>query len=68
MLPISVGGLGVREALLVFLFADVGVPAADVLSVSLTAYALNTLLSVAGGLLLLVQGAGRPALEVARDS
>jgi uncharacterized protein (TIRG00374 family) len=56
MLPISVGGLGVREALLVCLFADVGVPAADVLSVSLTAYALNTLLSVSGGLLLLLPG------------
>jgi uncharacterized protein (TIRG00374 family) len=72
MLPISVGGLGVREALLVFLFADVGVPAADVLSVSLTAYALNTLLSVTGGLLLLVHGPARgaagPALEVARDA
>jgi uncharacterized protein (TIRG00374 family) len=68
MLPISVGGLGVREALLVCLFADVGVPAADVLSVSLTAYALNTLLSLAGGLLLLVQGASRPALEVSRDA
>jgi uncharacterized protein (TIRG00374 family) len=68
MLPISVGGLGVREALLVYLFAGVGVPAADVLSVSLTAYALNTLLSVAGGLLMLVPGAGRPTLEVSRDA
>jgi glycosyltransferase 2 family protein len=52
MLPISVGGLGVREAGMVFLFDRVGVPIADVLAVSLIVHALNTLLSMGGGALL----------------
>jgi uncharacterized protein (TIRG00374 family) len=54
--PISFGGLGIREAMLVILFGQVGVAAADILAVSLTAHLLNTLLSVWGGLLLLRRG------------
>lgn len=49
--PISLGGWGVREAMLVFLFSRVGVAAVDVLAVSLTAHLLSTLLSLWGGLL-----------------
>jgi uncharacterized membrane protein YbhN (UPF0104 family) len=56
MVPVTVGGLGVREALMILLFAEVGVPGADVLAVSLTAYFLNTLLSLAGGALFLLRG------------
>lgn len=51
--PISVGGLGIREAMLVLLFGQVGVAAADILAVSLTAHLLNTGLGLWGGLLLL---------------
>jgi uncharacterized membrane protein YbhN (UPF0104 family) len=54
MLPISVGGLGIREALMVFLFHTVGVPAVEILAVSLTGYLLNTLLSLSGAVLLAV--------------
>jgi glycosyltransferase 2 family protein len=53
LVPISFGGLGVREVMLVVLFAQVGVGAADVLAVSLTAHVLNTLLSAWGGLLMI---------------
>ncbi len=51
--PISLGGLGVREVTMVYLFSSVGVSGADVLSVSLTAHVLNTALSLSGGLMLL---------------
>ena len=61
LVPIGLGGLGLREAALVVLFAAVGVPAADILAVSLTAHALGALLSLWGGLLLLGRG-GRTAL------
>jgi uncharacterized protein (TIRG00374 family) len=54
-IPISIGGLGVREALMIWLFGEVGVAPADVLAVSLTVYLLGTLLSLVGGVLLLLQ-------------
>jgi glycosyltransferase 2 family protein len=55
MVPVSVGGLGVREGLMILLFGEVGVPAEHVLAVSLTAYLLNTLLSLLGAVFLVVQ-------------
>jgi uncharacterized membrane protein YbhN (UPF0104 family) len=61
LVPISIGGLGIREAVMVALFAAVGVSKADVLSVSLTVHIINTLLSLWGGFLLL----RRPAPVVA---
>jgi uncharacterized membrane protein YbhN (UPF0104 family) len=69
LLPISIGGLGLREAVMVFLFGQVGVSAADVLAVSLTAHLLNTALSLWGGVLLLwdrsAPAAPAPAAETA---
>lgn len=55
MLPLSLGGLGIREAALVVLFAEVGIASADVLAMSLTAHVLNTVLSLWGGIILLVR-------------
>ncbi len=55
MVPISLGGLGVREAIMVMLFAEVGVSSADVLAISLSVYVVNTALSLWGGLILLVR-------------
>jgi uncharacterized membrane protein YbhN (UPF0104 family) len=55
LLPVSVGGLGVREALMAYLFAQVGVAPSHVVATSLTAYLLNTLLSSCGGLLLMAK-------------
>jgi uncharacterized protein (TIRG00374 family) len=55
MAPISIGGLGVREVAMVFLFGRVGVASADILTVSLTVHALNTILSLVGGFLLVRQ-------------
>jgi len=53
LLPISLGGLGVREIAMVYLFATVGVSSEDMLSISLTAHILNTALSFSGGVMLL---------------
>jgi len=54
-LPISIGGLGVREATMVYLFAGVGVAAEDVVAVGLTAQLIATLFSCWGGLVLLLR-------------
>jgi uncharacterized protein (TIRG00374 family) len=55
MLPLSLGGLGIREAALVVLFAEVGISSAEVLAVSLTVHVVNTGLSLLGGIILLVR-------------
>ncbi len=64
LLPVSLGGLGVRELAMVYLFAAVGVSSVDVLAVSLSAHVLNTALSLWGGLILLADRV-RPAAAVA---
>jgi uncharacterized protein (TIRG00374 family) len=56
--PVSLGGLGVREALMVMLFSEVRVPAADILAVSLTTHLLNMSLSLWGGALLVLRRPG----------
>ena len=56
MLPLSVGGLGVREALMVLLFAQVGIASAEILSISLTVHVVNMGLSLWGGLIFALRG------------
>ena len=53
LIPLSLGGLGIREASMAVLFAAAGIAAADVVAVSLTIHIINTLLSLWGGVLLL---------------
>lgn len=55
MLPISVGGLGVRETTAALLFAQIGVDEAVAVAASLSVYAVSALTSLFGGLLYLVQ-------------
>ena len=50
LLPISIGGLGVRENAFVYGFGLVGVPAALAFSLSILAYTLAVLATVPGGL------------------
>lgn len=59
MVPLSIGGLGVREAVMISLFGSIGVASADVLSISLSVYSINLLLSLFGGILLLRSGCSR---------
>lgn len=49
MIPLSIGGLGIREAAMVLLFNEVGIAAEDILSISLSVHIVNTLLSLWGG-------------------
>ncbi len=56
-LPISLGGLGVREGLYTALFGQVGVVAVAALSMSLAFYLVNVLSGAIGGLLYAWEGA-----------
>jgi uncharacterized protein (TIRG00374 family) len=51
MLPLSFNGLGMREGMMVFLFAKAGVPASQALALSLTWFFLVTVISLLGGLI-----------------
>ena len=55
-LPISISGLGAREAAYVALFSSVGVPADQALALSLAFYAVNLVTGAVGGVLYLVAG------------
>jgi uncharacterized protein (TIRG00374 family) len=59
--PISISGLGVREALYALLFAQVGVPAAQAVALSLLGHLATLLWSLVGGLFFLAAGRARPA-------
>ncbi|MEM9163480.1 MAG: lysylphosphatidylglycerol synthase domain-containing protein [Cyanobacteria bacterium P01_F01_bin.4] len=53
LLPISLGGLGLKEGLWIYLFSRVGLSSEEALLLSLTVTLLGWLLSVPGGLILL---------------
>lgn len=55
MVPVSINGLGVREATFSLFFASIGLPASSGLVVSLVAHALVMLASVSGALVWLVR-------------
>lgn len=55
MLPVSLNGLGVREAGYVFFFKELGVPEEIALSVSLLFFFLVTISSLIGGLFWLIE-------------
>ncbi|NEZ55744.1 UPF0104 family protein [Leptolyngbyaceae cyanobacterium CCMR0081] len=54
LLPISLGGLGLKEGLWVYLFSRVGLGAEEALLLSLTVTVLGWLLSIPGGIILLL--------------
>ncbi|MEM6255890.1 MAG: lysylphosphatidylglycerol synthase transmembrane domain-containing protein [Cyanobacteria bacterium P01_D01_bin.156] len=58
LLPISLGGLGLKEGLWIYLFSRVGLSAEDALLLSLVVTLLGWLLSIPGGILLLLDTAG----------
>ncbi len=70
MIPVSVNGLGVREALYVLLFGRVGVPAETAVSLALLYLGVTLLASLPGGVAYLMQptparvlAAGRTAID-----
>jgi hypothetical protein len=61
MLPLSINGFGVREAVFVYYFAHLGLPADAALAVSLVGTATLAVFSTTGGLtFLLRQRSGLP--------
>jgi glycosyltransferase 2 family protein len=58
LLPISLGGLGLKEGLWVYLFSRVGLTAEQALLLSITITLLSWLLSLPGGIVLLMDSAG----------
>jgi uncharacterized protein (TIRG00374 family) len=57
LVPLSLGGLGIREAAMVVLFGAAGIAPADVLAISLTIHIINMILSLVGGVLLITHQA-----------
>src|SRR6185503_14618136 len=57
MVPVSVNGLGVREALYILLFGQIGVPVETAVSLALLYLAVTFLASLPGGLAYLMQPA-----------
>lgn len=58
LLPISLGGLGLKEGLWVYLFSRIGLTVEQALLLSLTITALSWLLSLPGAVILLLDSAG----------
>lgn len=58
LLPISLGGLGLKEGLWVYLFNRIGLTVEQALLLSLTITALSWLLSLPGAVILLLDSAG----------
>jgi uncharacterized membrane protein YbhN (UPF0104 family) len=64
VLPISIGGLGVREFTLVFFLSSLGVSKEQALALGLLVYVLTLLASLAGAPSFAIGGRQRPAREV----
>ncbi|MBT9316375.1 lysylphosphatidylglycerol synthase transmembrane domain-containing protein [Leptothoe spongobia] len=66
LLPISLGGLGLKEGLWIYLFSRVGLSSEEALLLSLTVTLLGWLLSIPGGIILLLDSAGYQHVRAAR--
>jgi uncharacterized protein (TIRG00374 family) len=58
LLPISLGGIGLKEGLWVYLFSRIGLPSEQALLLSVIITILSWLLCLVGGLILLLDSAG----------
>lgn len=66
-LPISIGGLGVRENIFVELFGSVGAPESRVFAMSLLGYAAGIIASLLGGIAFVVRRVQRADSAAAAD-
>ena len=64
LLPISVGGLGVREVALVYLLAPFDVSVAQALALSLLSLAVSTAVKILSGAAYLCEGSGQVRAEI----
>ncbi|MBI2027236.1 MAG: flippase-like domain-containing protein, partial [Deltaproteobacteria bacterium] len=67
-LPLSYGGLGIREALAVFLFTSVGLTSVDALSLSLLFFLTMIIISLFGGGLFLASKLSAKSLSITHAS
>lgn len=56
MLPIAVGGIGIREGAYVYFFSQAGVPTSDAFALSLLTYVLVMISIIPGGIAYLLEG------------
>jgi uncharacterized membrane protein YbhN (UPF0104 family) len=63
MLPVSVNGLGLREALYLLLFGRIGVPADAAVSMALLYFAVTMAASLPGGIVYALQRGPRSLSE-----
>ncbi len=68
LLPISLGGLGVKEGLWVYLFSRIGLTGSQALLLSVTMTILSWLLALPGGIVLLLDSAGIQHLKQVDNS
>lgn len=66
LLPISLGGLGLKEGLWVYLFSRIGLTSEQALLLSLVITLLSWLLSLPGGIILLLDSAGLQYIKQAK--
>src|SRR5690606_16523190 len=62
LLPVSVGGVGVREGVAVVLLATAGVASSDAMLVALLGYLTGQVPALAGGVLFALRRAAKPAV------
>ena len=68
MIPVSVNGLGVREALYIFFFGRLGAPIEVSVSLALLYLAVTFTASLPGGVVYALQRSGRPGSTAASRS
>ncbi len=68
LLPISLGGLGIKEGLWVYLFNRIGLTSEQALLLSLVITLLSWLLSLPGGIILLLDSAGLQYIKNAKNN
>ena len=68
LLPISLGGLGLKEGLWVYLLGRIGLSSEQALLLSLTMTLLSWLLSLPGGIILLLDSAGFAQIRQGKTS
>ncbi|MEH1839640.1 MAG: lysylphosphatidylglycerol synthase transmembrane domain-containing protein [Nostoc sp.] len=68
LIPISLGGLGVKEGLWIYLFNRIGLTGEQALLLSITMTMLSWLLALPGGVILLLDSAGFQKLKQVNDS
>jgi hypothetical protein len=68
LIPISLGGLGIKEGLWIYLFNRIGLTGEQALLLSITMTMLGWLLALPGGVILLLDSAGFHKIKQANDS